>query len=414
MWAAYGEYQWTPPGRWLHNLEHGAVVFLYHPCTNQKTLQDLKSLAKNCLWKHIISSWDTGLSINYPVALVSWANVLRLRNFEDQGSRDAALHFVEMHALAGGSGEGHCWGNGGFVNGIINHAKLVTSVEDDQICPNGFVRYSWEQDDSSFGNDSISDVIDDEIEDIDNDLYENGVDSESEIQEEEVSEEREMETKPVAVISASPTESETTKLTQDTELGGIRPIFEAENLAKSVLKTAEQGSPNSESEEEAFHEVNGIQEPRETHQPAPTPSYQHLHATVSPQMIEINKDNALRASISLIFLVILLLYVAFRLGFSCSISFNDPPTRYSDSASGSNLRNSTYYDAASSATASSSRHSSGLLAKFNSFFYKLKAGNNGNFMIRRNEDGGSDEYVKLMNIDDKDIDDGDYSSIDLN
>ena len=30
----YGEYAYLPPQRWLHSLEHGAIVLLYHPCAN--------------------------------------------------------------------------------------------------------------------------------------------------------------------------------------------------------------------------------------------------------------------------------------------------------------------------------------------------------------------------------------------
>lgn len=35
LWARYGEYLYLPPQRWLHNVEHGAIVVLYHPCVDQ-------------------------------------------------------------------------------------------------------------------------------------------------------------------------------------------------------------------------------------------------------------------------------------------------------------------------------------------------------------------------------------------
>lgn len=35
LWARYGEYSYLPPQRWLHNIEHGAIVVLYHPCADQ-------------------------------------------------------------------------------------------------------------------------------------------------------------------------------------------------------------------------------------------------------------------------------------------------------------------------------------------------------------------------------------------
>lgn len=35
LWAQYGEYEFLPPQRWLHNVEHGAIVGLYHPCADK-------------------------------------------------------------------------------------------------------------------------------------------------------------------------------------------------------------------------------------------------------------------------------------------------------------------------------------------------------------------------------------------
>lgn len=42
LWARYGEYQYLPPQRWLHNIEHGAIVGLYHPCADSKEVTILK------------------------------------------------------------------------------------------------------------------------------------------------------------------------------------------------------------------------------------------------------------------------------------------------------------------------------------------------------------------------------------
>ncbi len=35
LWPAFGEYRYLPPPRWVHALEHGAAVFLYHPCADR-------------------------------------------------------------------------------------------------------------------------------------------------------------------------------------------------------------------------------------------------------------------------------------------------------------------------------------------------------------------------------------------
>ena len=34
-WASFGEYSYLPIERWQHNLEHGCVVMLYHPCMDK-------------------------------------------------------------------------------------------------------------------------------------------------------------------------------------------------------------------------------------------------------------------------------------------------------------------------------------------------------------------------------------------
>jgi hypothetical protein len=46
MWAKYGEYTRLPPQRWLHNLEHGAIAFLYHPCAPTEQIDQLRQMAR--------------------------------------------------------------------------------------------------------------------------------------------------------------------------------------------------------------------------------------------------------------------------------------------------------------------------------------------------------------------------------
>lgn len=43
-WARWGEYTSLPPQRWLHNLEHGGVAFLYHPCAPAAMVDDLRAV----------------------------------------------------------------------------------------------------------------------------------------------------------------------------------------------------------------------------------------------------------------------------------------------------------------------------------------------------------------------------------
>lgn len=42
-WARWGEYTYLPPQRWLHNLEHGGVAFLYHPCASDETKDAIRA-----------------------------------------------------------------------------------------------------------------------------------------------------------------------------------------------------------------------------------------------------------------------------------------------------------------------------------------------------------------------------------
>lgn len=45
-WAKWGEYDYLPPQRWLHNLEHGGIAFLYDPCAAPSLVDALRELAR--------------------------------------------------------------------------------------------------------------------------------------------------------------------------------------------------------------------------------------------------------------------------------------------------------------------------------------------------------------------------------
>lgn len=44
-WARWGEYDYLPPERWVHNLEHGGVAFLYDPCDPAAVVDALRAFA---------------------------------------------------------------------------------------------------------------------------------------------------------------------------------------------------------------------------------------------------------------------------------------------------------------------------------------------------------------------------------
>lgn len=76
--ARYGEYEFCPPQRWVHNLQHGAVAFMYHPCVNPRLKEDLCSLARTYYYRHIITP-HVGLTKDRPLALASWAATLEMQ-----------------------------------------------------------------------------------------------------------------------------------------------------------------------------------------------------------------------------------------------------------------------------------------------------------------------------------------------
>ena len=46
MWACWGEYSFLPATRWLHNLEHGGIAFLYNPCAPDDIVEELRAYAR--------------------------------------------------------------------------------------------------------------------------------------------------------------------------------------------------------------------------------------------------------------------------------------------------------------------------------------------------------------------------------
>ncbi|XP_075710424.1 tumor protein p53-inducible protein 13 [Rhinoderma darwinii] len=76
-WAKYGEYVYCPPQQWVHNLQHGGVAFLYHPCVRPKLKEEFSSLARHYVAKHIITPLHT-LSRERPLALAAWCSTLEM------------------------------------------------------------------------------------------------------------------------------------------------------------------------------------------------------------------------------------------------------------------------------------------------------------------------------------------------
>ncbi len=45
MWGKWGAYEYMPPQRYIHNLEHGGIALLYNPCVEQSIIDSLLAFA---------------------------------------------------------------------------------------------------------------------------------------------------------------------------------------------------------------------------------------------------------------------------------------------------------------------------------------------------------------------------------
>jgi hypothetical protein len=73
-WAVWGRYTFLPPQRWLHNLEHGGMAVLYHPCAPQSVLDELNAWvtarkAADRQWKYVMTPYP---GLDAPWSLATW------------------------------------------------------------------------------------------------------------------------------------------------------------------------------------------------------------------------------------------------------------------------------------------------------------------------------------------------------
>jgi len=127
LWARYGEYRYIPPQRWLHNLEHGAIIMLYHPCADANEVYFLKQLVKQCLYRHIISP-SRHLSKEYPIALVAWGYRLEMSKVYS----GLVIDFMRSRTNKGAERTSR---NGKYSFGLIEDAQIVSDKYDSRVCP---------------------------------------------------------------------------------------------------------------------------------------------------------------------------------------------------------------------------------------------------------------------------------------
>jgi hypothetical protein len=126
LWARYGEYTFLPTQRWLHNLEHGAIVLLYHPCSNQNLVAQLKKIVKSCLFRHIITPYRN-LTQERPFAIAAWATSLEFSVVDET----MITNFIKNFALKGPEKTP----KDGQYSEFLKEAAKVVSENDSEICP---------------------------------------------------------------------------------------------------------------------------------------------------------------------------------------------------------------------------------------------------------------------------------------
>jgi len=127
LWAKYGEYLYVPPQRWLHNLEHGSIVMLYHPCADEEQVNKLRQLVTSCIWRHIITPYDK-LSNDRPFALVAWGAKLEMNTVDVI----QAVLFMKKHAHVAPEDLSK---EGQYDEMLLRPASMVSDKDDSAVCP---------------------------------------------------------------------------------------------------------------------------------------------------------------------------------------------------------------------------------------------------------------------------------------
>merc|ERR1712096_335536 len=131
IWPKFGEYQFVPPQRWFHNIEHGAVVMLYHPCAHPTMVEQLRKLVTGCIRKHVITPY-TNIPEDKPLALVAWGCRMLMSSVDEV----QVTNFIREKGLHGP--EGSYPKEGQYTQGLLKLAEVPTgsSNEDSVLCPN--------------------------------------------------------------------------------------------------------------------------------------------------------------------------------------------------------------------------------------------------------------------------------------
>ncbi|KAK6620410.1 hypothetical protein RUM44_006811 [Polyplax serrata] len=127
LWPVFGEYKFLPKQRWLHTLEHGGIVALYHPCADLREISLLKKLVKSCLRRYVISP-SRELSKERPLALLAWG----ARYTMSVVYPNAVRKFIRERALRGPE---KLPDEGQYTMFLKEQSVVVSDFEDSKLCP---------------------------------------------------------------------------------------------------------------------------------------------------------------------------------------------------------------------------------------------------------------------------------------
>merc|ERR1719427_941254 len=131
LWPMFGEYKFVPTQRWLHNIEHGAVIMLYHPCTHHTLVEKLRKLVTGCIRKHVITPY-TNIPEDKPLALVAWGCRMLMSSVDEV----QVTNFIREKGLHGP--EDSYPKEGQYTQGLLKLAEVPTGStnEESVLCPN--------------------------------------------------------------------------------------------------------------------------------------------------------------------------------------------------------------------------------------------------------------------------------------
>nr|CAB3262981.1 uncharacterized protein LOC100186103 [Phallusia mammillata] len=127
VWAVYGEHKYVPPGRFVHNLEHGGVVFLYHPCAPVHLIETLRNVAKTCTWKHVFAAYRN-LTQEFPLAVLMYGCVYKMNRIN---STDIS-NWVRARAKKSPEDDNR---QGGYNHSLIELSLPPVIHEKQEFCP---------------------------------------------------------------------------------------------------------------------------------------------------------------------------------------------------------------------------------------------------------------------------------------